>query len=149
MSRGLGKVERRILEALQATQRPYGALYELVVLVEGRINTLDEPWQHWDFPVCEPHPRIKIDIGLIVDHIGSCYPPRPSRSVQEVTSRAVRSLARKSLVRCEYEGTPPKRLIVYLPGTDPSKLPEGSRWERAVRWHVAFGSPRPRRYRYK
>jgi len=111
------------------------------VLVEGRINTLDEPWQHWLWPICEPHPKIKLAIGLIVDHTGSCYPPRPSESVREATSRAVRSLARKGLVRCEYEGTLPKRLLVYLPSTDPAQLPKAQRWERAVRSHVLLGMP--------
>jgi hypothetical protein len=106
------------------------------VLVEGRINTLDEPWQRWWLPICEPHPKIRTAIGIIVDHVRSCYPPRPSRGVQEATSRAVRSLARKGLVRCEYEGSLPKRLIVSLPATDPAKLPQGPRWERAVRAHV-------------
>ena len=35
MSRGLGKVERQILDALQALKRPYVALWELVLLVDG------------------------------------------------------------------------------------------------------------------
>jgi hypothetical protein len=85
MSRGLGRLERTILEALQITQRPYAALFELMVLVEGRIHTLDEPWDHWDWPICEPHPKIQLAIGLLVDHAGSCYPPRPSRNAQETT----------------------------------------------------------------
>jgi hypothetical protein len=148
MSRGLGAVERRILEALQATERPYATLYELTVLVEGRIRTLDEPWTHWDTTICEPHPRIRNGLGSWVDHMGKCYPPRPSESVREATSRAVRSLARKGLVHCEYEGMKPKQLVVCLPGTDRAKLPEGQRWEQWVRFHVQLGVPMPIEHTY-
>lgn len=142
MSRGLGKVERIILEALQATERPYATLADLTVLVEGRIHTLDEPWTHWDKPICEPHPKIKLVIGLFVDHAGDCYPPRPRASVREATSRAVRSLVRKGLLRSEY-GLYGKQLVVCLPGTDPTKLPRGQRWDLALKAHVYLGQPLP------
>jgi hypothetical protein len=120
MSRGLGKVERSVLEALQTTQRPYAHLWQLVLVVEGRLSRLDDPATHWHVEICSPHPRRRLAIGLVVDHDASCYPAEPSRSLQEAVSRAVRSLVRKGLVRCEYEGSWPKRLLVYLPSADRS-----------------------------
>jgi hypothetical protein len=132
MSRGLGKIERAILEALQATNRPYVALWELMLLIDGRVSDLDAEMHHWSMEICTPHPKRKVLLWW-VDHDSSCYPPEPSRSVQESVSRAVRSLARKGLVRCEYEGYRPKRLLVYLPSTDRSQLPKAQRLANAIR----------------
>ena len=141
MSRGLGRIERTILDALQTTQRPYVALWELVCLIDGRVASLDKPAQHWLVETCPPHPKRRNILGYLVAHDASCYPPRPNRSVQEGVSRAVRSLARKGLVRCEYEGSRPKRLLVYLSLTDRRQLPKAQRFERAVQAHVLYGVP--------
>jgi hypothetical protein len=145
MSRGLGSVERTILEALQATQRPYVALWRLMVLVDGQIRTLNQEAHHWTMPICSPHPKRRLAIGLWVDHDASCYPPEPSRSRQEAVSRAVRSLARKGLVRCEYEGDRPKRLLVYLPSADRSQLPNARRESMEILAFVKLGTKPPYR----
>jgi hypothetical protein len=101
MSRGLGKIERTILNALQTTQRPYVALWELVCLIDGWVASLDEPAQHWRVETCTSHPKRRNILGHLVAQDASCYPPRPSRTVQEAVSRAVRSLTRKGMVGCE------------------------------------------------
>jgi hypothetical protein len=131
MSRGLGRIERTILDALQATDRPYVALWELVLLVDGRLASLDQHDRHWRVPICQPHPRIWRSVPHVwsgyVDHVRACYPPEPSKSVQESVRRAVRSLAHKGLVRCEYEGTRPKCLMVSLSTADPLASPQMQR----------------------
>jgi hypothetical protein len=129
MSRGLGRIERTILDALQATPRPYVALWEVGLLVEGRIASLDDEARHWGVPICQPHPKVRHPfpgIGM-VDHLPACYAPEPARSVQEAVARAVRSLARKGVVRREYEGTRPKCLMVGLPTADPLAWPRMQR----------------------
>jgi hypothetical protein len=149
MSRGLGKVERRILEALQAMQRTYVALWELVLLIDGQVNSLDEKPHRWDFETCQPHPpqrEVIPGVGTVErKHFKECYSTEePRRSVQEAVSRAVRSLARKGLVRREYEGYRPKQLLVYLPGSHWTQLPQAQRdrlWIRAE----TLGMKRPYR----
>jgi hypothetical protein len=154
MSRGLGRVERTILDALQATSRPYVELWELSCLVDGRIAGLDEQARHWDRPICQPHPRIWRSVPHVwsgyIDHVPACYPPEgePAASLQESVRRAVRSLARKGLVRTAYEGRRPKCLVVYLPTTDASQLPKAQRLERMIEAHVSFGMRMGRRRDY-
>jgi|SRR5882724_610916 len=134
MSRGLGRIERTILDALQATHRPYVALWKMVLLVEGRLASLDQDARHWRVPICQPHPKLRHPfpgIGM-VDHLRACYAPQPARSIQEAVARAVRSLARKGLVRCEYEGTRPKSLMVSLPTADPMASPQRQRLARKL-----------------
>jgi hypothetical protein len=106
MSRGLGRLERTIFDALQATSRPYVKLWELVLLIDGRTTSLDQQARHWRVPICQPHPKLRHPfpgIGM-VDHLRDCYAPTPARSVQEAVGRALRSLARKGLVERAYEG---------------------------------------------
>jgi hypothetical protein len=143
MSRGLGRIERTILDALHATTRPYVALWELICLLDGQVTTLDEPAHHWRIPICTPHPKRHHPLGMLVDHDWSCRPPRPEPSVQESVSRAVRALVRKGFVRCEYEGYRPKRLLVYLPSTDPGLLPKAQRRETLLKAQLVFGLPLP------
>jgi hypothetical protein len=159
MSRGLGKIERTILGALQAMKRPYVVLWELVLLVDGRLSTTDlggqtisELWgvsraRHWDSSICTPHPQRRNVLGFWVEHEASCYAPEPSRSVQEAVSRAVRALARKGLVRCAYAGNRPKCLLVYLPSTDDSHLPKAEREKLEIKVAVLFGIKRRGRRR--
>jgi hypothetical protein len=144
MSRGLGRIERTILDALQAASRPYVELWQLVLLVEGRITSLDQEVRHWGVPICAPHPRVRHPLPGIgmVDHLADCYPPEPTRGRQEGVGRAVRSLTRKGLLHSEY-GLYGKRVVVCLPGTDPAKLPKGERWELELKLHVCFGKPLP------
>jgi hypothetical protein len=146
LSRGLGKVERRILEALQATTQPYVSLSALILLIDGQLSTLDDETHYWRFPICEPHPSRRLAIGLWVDHDASCYPPTPRPSMRETVYRAVRSLARKGLVRCEYDGWGrPKRLLVCLPSTDPVQLPNGAREEQEMQEFIKYGRKPPYR----
>jgi hypothetical protein len=145
MSRGLGKVERRILEALQATERPYAALYELTAVVAGLAQNLDESkasWQWW-MPICAPHPSIKTEIGVWVDHCLDCYRLHPTESTREATSRVVRSLTRKGLVEVEYEGGGLKRLVVCLAGTDRALLPKATHARLAFWAELHAGLPMP------
>ncbi len=143
MSRGLGRVEQAILRGLHAMRRPWVALWELVLLVDGQIASLDQDVRHWGVPICQPHPPQRKSIPGIgvftVEHERSCYPPEPTRSLQEAVGRAVRSLARKGLVQRAYKGTRPKCLVVYLPTADPSHLPKQRRFRQAVEYAVRFG----------
>jgi hypothetical protein len=154
MSRGLGRIERTILGALQATSRPYVELWEVFCLVDGRIANLDEKARPWDTPICAPHPRIWQSIPQVwsgyVDHVRACYPPEgePSESLQESVRRAVRSLARKGLVRTAYAGRRPKCLVVALPTADASQLPKAQRQQRLIEGHIHLGLPMGRRRDY-
>jgi hypothetical protein len=149
MSRGLGRVERTILDALHATTRPYVALWELALLVDGQVTTLQERAPHWNDLICTPHPP-RVLFGFVRKHDFSCYPvQRPETSVEESTSRAVRSLARKGLVRREYSVYAPKRLVVGLASTDPDLFPRGEMRLTALKAHLVLGLPLPRgRYGY-
>ena len=78
MSRGLGNVERRILNALQASRYGHTELQSLVYLVAGIITELGEDIPDRTEPICAHRETITDEGGEYISDIGHHYWPCPA-----------------------------------------------------------------------
>jgi hypothetical protein len=155
MSRGYGRLERQILAVLEADggAHVWVRLETLVYAVSGCISRLGEDYDPHEAirPVCHCKPYYIPALGQFpcYDHTEACYPhPRPpSRAEIAAIQRAVRSLARKGILKSVRVGWllatwwgsryPGRIACVWRAETPIEALPQDIR----IAWWVQHGYP--------
>jgi hypothetical protein len=77
MSRGLGKVERQILEAFARQGRTYAEMRSLIYVVAGVMTDLGEDPPNKSRPTCRHRETISYEGGEYIKEIGHNYWPCP------------------------------------------------------------------------